>query len=52
MGSVVAADSLALAASPQVAELCDIVEFRADALASNPAAVANIVRGWVSGEPA
>jgi 3-dehydroquinate dehydratase I len=40
VGSVVAAESLALAASPQVADLCDIVEFRADALASEPAAVA------------
>jgi 3-dehydroquinate dehydratase I len=40
VGSVVDAAALALAASPQVADRCDIVEFRADALAADPAAVA------------
>ncbi len=40
MGSVVSADSLSLAASTDVAQRCDIVEFRADALASDPAAAA------------
>lgn len=40
VGSVVDSASLALAASPQVADLCDVVEFRADALAADPEAVA------------
>jgi len=40
VGSVIDAASLALAGSPEVADLCDLVEFRADALAADPAAVA------------
>jgi len=40
VGSVIDATSLALAGSPEVADLCDLVEFRADALAADPAAVA------------
>ena len=40
MGSVVNATSLALATSPEVAELCDIVEFRADALAADLGGIA------------
>ena len=41
VGTVIAPATLALATSPQILDLCDVVEFRADALAADPTAMAH-----------